>query len=196
MKYKLLLLFLMVATLNSVAQFSEPFRYSKIVLKTGDTLTGMGKTRSNGFKYKPGSNKKPYFIEFSDIAYLEQEYSYNDVKIFRFFQLTNNYQFIRVEEFNVGGTLELYGKYINSNITIAGGGSFRDISKSYYLKNKNEEKLTEIGIYDPFNDYKTKVKNYFSDCPKLIEQIENKNLKLSDGLEPMVEYYNNNCELE
>ncbi|MFS4445590.1 hypothetical protein [Maribacter sp. 2307UL18-2] len=186
----------MAVTFSSIAQFSEPFRSSKIVLKTGDTLTGMGKTRNKGFKYKPDSNTKPYFIEFSEIAYLEQKYSYNEVKVFRFFQLTNNYQFIRVEEFNIGGALELYGIPRQGDITIAGGSSVPTAWVNFCLKKKNDEKLTEIGFYDPFSDYKDKVKNYFSDCPKLIEQIENKSLRLRNGLEPMVEYYNNNCGLE
>ncbi|WP_301162031.1 hypothetical protein [uncultured Winogradskyella sp.] len=194
MKYILFLLFLISINFYSYSQFSEPYRPTKVFLKSGDSLVGMGKTRNKAFKFRANSESKAFFIDFSKIKFIEQKNSENEWIKFKFFQTTNSDKFIRVQELNVGETLELYAIISNGNVSVAGGGSFPMTSVSYYLKKNQEEKLTKIGIYDPvFSDYTTLVKNYFSDCPKLIEQIENKTLRFRDGLEEMVKYYNSNC---
>ncbi|MFD2517591.1 hypothetical protein [Salinimicrobium flavum] len=195
---KFTLLFLFLATANfSYSQFGEPYRATEIVLHSGDTLTGMGKTKNKGFKFRSGSAEKPYYIEYSAIDFIQQKFSGKEWKTFKFFQTNNSDKFIRVEELMVGGPLELYAIVATGNAAVAGGFSFPVTTVTNYLKKSDEEKLTEIGIYDPvFSDYTSKVKNYFSDCPKLLEQIENKKLRFRDGLEKMVEFYNNNCALE
>ena len=43
-----------------------------------------------------------------------------------------------------------------------------------------------------FGMMKEKIINYFSDCPTLIERIKNKTFKMRDGVEKMIEFYNNN----
>ena len=193
---KNILLFVFFITLNfySYSQFSEPYRVTKVVLKSGDTLMGMGKTRNKAFKFTKSAVSKPYFIEFSNIDFIQQQFSENELKTFRFLQSTNSEKFLCVEELIFGSTLELYAIVSNVNVSVAGGGSILTTTTRYYLKKNNEEKLTEIGVYDPvFSNYTNTVKNYFSDCPMLIEQIENKTLRFREGLDKMVEYYNNNC---
>ena len=194
MKNILLFLFLITINFHSYSQFSEPYRPTKVVLKTGDSLVGMGKTRNKAFKFRASSESKAFFIDFSKIKFIKQKNSENEWIKFKFFQTTNSEKFTRVQELNIGGTLELYAIISNRNVSVAGGGSFPMTSVSYYLKKNHEERLTKIGIYDPvFSDYTTLVRNYFSDCPKLIEKIENKTLRFRDGLEKMVKYYNSNC---
>ena len=188
----------MSVNLYSYSQFTEPFKVSKVVLKSGDTLIGMGKTTNKGFKYRKSLAEKPYLIEFSKINFVQQqEFSNKEIKTFKYFQTNNDDRYIRVEEFIVGENLELYGIVSNGNVPIAGGGSFRMNSVYYYLKKAHEEKLTKIGIYDPiFSDFEDKIKDYFSDCPILLEQIEDKNLRFREGLGKMVEFYNKNCALK
>ena len=194
---KILFILLLISSFVCSAQFNSVFP-SKAVLKNGDTLNGiLGKLKKNTFKYKTHSKAKPQEIEFSEIDFVQIRYSKNDIKTFKFFQLANSNIYIPVEEFIVGGTQELYGRVFHRNVAVAGGGSYAMTVVKYYLKKRNELKLTEIGVYDPImSDYTTRVQNYFSDCPNLIEQIENKNLRFKHGLEPMVEYYNNNCDLQ
>jgi hypothetical protein len=194
MKNIILFLFFITINFHSYSQFSEPYRPTKVVLKSGNSLAGIGKTRNKAFKFRANSESKPFFIDFSKIEFIEQINSGNEWITFKFFQSTNSEKFIRVEELIIGGTLELYAIISNGNVSVAGGGSFPMTSVNYYLKKNHEEKLTRIGVYDPvFSDYTNLVRNYFSDCPKLNEQIENKNLRFKDGLEKMVEYYNSNC---
>jgi hypothetical protein len=197
MKYKILILFLIAVNFNSFAQFSEPYRLSKIILKTGDTLIGMGKTKNKGFKYKAHSNVKPYYIELSKIDFVQQKYSGNESKIFRFFQTINNDTFIKVEELVKGEQAELYAVIYNVNSGGAGGMSISQTVVKYYVKKKSEKKITLLGPYSPLtNNLKEKTINYFSDCPELIGKIESKDFRIRNGLEQIVEFYNENCKLE
>lgn len=196
MKYLLLFSFFIAFNFYSFSQFGEPYKFTKIVLKSGKSLTGWGKTSGKGFKFKTSSSEKPYLIEFSTIDYIQQKNWENESKKYKFYQSNTSDKFIRAQELIAGETQELYAIITTGNAKMAGGGSFPMTSIKYYLKKKNEEKLTEIGIYDPvFSDFTNKVKNYFSDCPKLIKEIQDKKLRYRDGLEKMVEFYNNNCIL-
>tara|TARA_R110001592_G_C12780914_1_gene714970 strand:- start:70 stop:198 length:129 start_codon:yes stop_codon:yes gene_type:complete len=39
-----------------------------------------------------------------------------------------------------------------------------------------------------------KVIEYFADCNLLVEKVKNKDFRMRNGLEKVVEYYNENCE--
>jgi len=195
MKYKLLFLFIITINLYSYSQFNaEPYGPTKIVLKNGDTLTGEGKTKNKGYKFRPNKKAEPYFIDFSTIDYIEQTLFNNDPIIFKFFQLNDRDKYIRVEEDIVDGPVQSYSAIRNYTATMEGFGSVPMSTTIYYVKKKNEDKLTKLGTYDPIiHTYQTRVRNYFKDCPKLIEQINNKKLRFQHGLGKMVKYYNENC---
>ena len=69
------------------------------------------------------------------------------------------------------------------------------LPKHYYVKKPNDDKLTLLGRYNPLfsNELKQNVLQYFSDCKNLTDKIENKEFRFRDGIEEMVNYYNENC---
>ena len=195
MKKTLIFLFFITINLYSYSQFSEPFRNSRIVLKKGDTLNGKGKTQRKGFKYKAYAQAKPYYIEFSEIDYIEQQFSREKIKLFRFFQTNNSNKYVKVEELVMGDFTELYG--VVNNVNSGGSISMSMTIVEYFIKKKSESKLTKLGSYNTLsNSLKEKVKIYFSDCKKLIDKIESKEFKMHEGLEQIVEFYNRNCNSE
>ena len=195
MKFKILIFFFIAINFYSNAQFSEPYRYSIVVLKTGDTLVGYGKTKNKGFKYRAHSNVKPYFIDFSEIDYLQQLYSDKNLKTFKFFQINHSIQYFKLEELLKGKYAELYGIIYNVNSSGAGGISISQTVVKYYIKKVSESKITYFGPKLSVG-FKEKIINYFADCPELIKKIENKDFRMRDGLEQVVEFYNKNCNPE
>ena len=194
MKYKIVLLFFLVVHFQAMAQFSEPYRISKVVLKNGETLLGMGKTKSKGFKFKAKGELDAIFIEFSKIDFVQQEYSNNEKKVFRFFQTNSDSSFIKLEELVTGEHVALYANIYTVNSGGVGEMSIPQTVVKYYIKKNEETKLTLLGPYSPLtNNLKEKVVDYFSDCTELIQKIENKDFRMRDGLEQIVAFYNKNC---
>lgn len=195
MKYKIILLFLLTIHFQAMAQFGEPYRNSKVVLKNGETLYGIGKTKNKGFKFKAEGESDASFIEFSTIDFIQQEFSSDEKKVFRFFQISNDENFIKLEELVNGQHVSLYADIYS----VYSGGGLGGMSTSqtvvkYYIKRKTESKVTLLGPYSPLiNNLKGKVVNYFSDCASLIQKIEDKDFRMRNGLEQIVDFYNKNC---
>lgn len=194
MKYKIILLFFLAIHFQAMAQFSEPYRISKVVLKNGETLLGMGKTKNKGFKFKAKGESDAYFIELATIDFIQQEFSNVEKKVFRFFQTDTDASFIKVEELVTGEHVALYADIYTVDSGGFGGMSSSQTVVKYYVKKNSETKLTLLGPYSPLtNNLKEKVMDYFSDCAALIQKMEDKDFRIRDGLEPIVIFYNKNC---
>ncbi|MCF6280409.1 MAG: hypothetical protein L3J14_08690 [Flavobacteriaceae bacterium] len=65
---------------------------------------------------------------------------------------------------------------------------------SYYVSKHDEPLLTYLGAKGSLfsKNFKKAASEYFSDCPKLVWMIKNKELKKRDIVE-IVDYYNKNC---
>jgi len=189
MKSKLVLFFLLIISAVCSAQ-SNSFLPSKVFLKSGDTIYGIGKfnhkiNKNRIFKYKTHSKGKEKRIELSKIEFVQIRYPKGDIKTFKTFRLPNDGQFILLQEFVKGRYVEVYGY---SNIV----GYMPVVS--YYIKKTNEEGLTFIGSYDAaFGKFKNKVYDYFSDCDLLIKKLKEKELRLRNGLDEIADFYNKNC---
>jgi len=193
MKYKLFFLLFITINLHAFAQFSESYKASIIVLKTGDTLTGKGKTKKKGFKYKADSNAKPYFIEFSKIDYIQQRYSKKKVIDYKFFKFGNDKNYSKLERLIKGKNAELFVLTSFSNLNAFGGFS-PTYYEEFFIKRFSQKNPRRFGSYDIFsNKLKRQVMSYFSDCPELVEKIKTKEFKMSDGLEQVVIFYNEHC---
>ncbi|WP_046755631.1 hypothetical protein [Kordia jejudonensis] len=193
MKFKLTLLLLFMLNFSCFAQLNP----SKIILKSGDTITGViGKLKSKTFKYKRYSKAKPEEINFSDISSVQISYSKNSIKTYTFFATQENDKLIAVEELVIGEKVQLYGVVYNTRSFVANSSlSHSQTVVTYYLKKSSETKLTKLGPYDPLtNNLKAKTLAYFSDCKNLIEKINTKEFRIRDGLEQIVTFYNENCD--
>ena len=94
-----------------------------------------------------------------------------------------------------GKNIIIYGKEYSYTNNLAGGMTMSGTATDYYVKKKNENKVTFIGDYDAIiGEFKGRVYNYFSDCTLLIEKIENKEIRLRDGFKKMAKFYIDNCE--
>lgn len=198
MKLKLLLALVFTITICK-AQLKPVL----ITLKNGEKLKGIGKRKAFTFKYKADDDAKPQEFEFSTIKSIEIELSQNEITIYKCYQTKESDRFILVAEIISGNKAQLFSTTFsyNSGFSVGmgnggmgmgmGGGSVTH----YYLKKTNEDRLTDLGEYNPLlNNLKGKVKDYFSDCKSLIEKLENSEFRVRDGLEDIVNYYNKNCE--
>jgi hypothetical protein len=193
MKMKSKLFFLLLICYN-ITCFGQ-LKPSMVVLKSGDTLNGViGKLKNETFKYKKYSNGKSKEINFSEINIIQIRYSKNDTKTYRFFQLNSNNKFLAVQPSILGTKTELFFTTYNINSSGAGGININQTIVQYYAKKKRETKLTYLGKYDIFGAMREKVIEYFSDCRNLVEKVKNKDFRMRNGLEKVVEYYNKNCE--
>ena len=184
---------MLIFNLNTQAQFGNPYKYTKVYLKNGDKLRGNTKPKKKGLKFKKFS-VKPFYINYEDIKYIEQRIDVKS-KRFYFFKTNHDNDYVKVEELKKGKNLSLYAHIYNTNTAVAGGFSVNETVVSYYLRKRNNTKLIFIGPYSPLgNNLKDKVLRYFSDCPELIEKIDNKDFRMRDGLEPIFEFYVKNCE--
>jgi hypothetical protein len=190
MKIKLFFILLITINLNGYSQLNP----SKVVLKTGDTITGiLGKLKSKSFKYKVHPTAKAKEIDFSEIDFVQFKYSNNKISTFKFFQTTDKDRYIAVKPLVIGD-VELYGDNRSVSSTGAGGIPLSQTVVDYYIKRQEESKLTTLGFWNSFTtSLKDKIIMYFKDCNKVIEKIKDKEFRMRDGLEPIVEYYNENC---
>ena len=195
MKFKLLLLLFFTFSISSAQM--KPV---SITFRNGEILKGLGKKKAYTFKYKSDENAKAQEFKFSEIKSVEIEISYGEKVTYKFFQVKDSENYIAVTDLILGSKAELYTNSFTFNTGGMGMGGMgmgmgNQTVINYYIKKPNEDKLTEMGAYDPLtNNLKGRVKTYFSDCKSLIDKLENREFKVRDGLEDIVTFYNKNCE--
>ena len=191
MKTNIILFFSLIFSLSGFAQYNP----AVIGLKTGDSITGIiGDVQRKVFKYKTQLNGKAKKIDFAEIEYVTIRYSGKDIKTYRFFQLDNDKKYTPVEQLAKGKNAELYAVTQYMNSSGAAGPPLRMEILTYYIKRPTEEKLTLLGGFDPLSNHlKDKIITYVSDCPDLSYKIENKEFRMRNGLKPIIEFYNTNC---
>jgi hypothetical protein len=197
MKLKLLSLIFFLTLSISNAQLKPIL----ITFKNGETLKGIGKKKNYTVKYKTDENANVQEFEFSRIKSVEIEVSYDEKTVLKFFQVKNSENYIAVKELVIGNKAELYTTSMtnsSSGMRIGGMSGMESQSTTfyhYYIKKPNEEKLTYLGVFHPLsNNLKLNVKEYFKECKSLSEKLENREFKVSEGVEEIVKFYNNSCE--
>jgi hypothetical protein len=169
-----------------------------IILKSGEKFQEIGKIKASTFKYKSNDEAKAQEFEFSKIKSVELEDFSGEKIVYNFYPLKNSDStYIAVQPVITGKKAELYittenyVRHTNNGI----GAGFDNVSVvNYFVKKQNEDKLTELGVYSPLiNNLKERVMDYFKDCEILINNLENRELKVREGLEKIVNFYNQNC---
>lgn len=173
---------------------SAQMKQIEITLKTGVVLKGIGKIKSDTFKYKADKNDEAQEFAFAEVKSAEFESDEDEKVVYRCFQTQENDEYIAVVEKAFGDKVELYTRtFVYNTVGMNGMQNFQQ-STFYYVKKNSDEKLTALGEYNIiFNSLKSKVKDYFSDCSNLVDKLENRELKVRKGLEEIVEFYNKNC---
>ncbi len=189
--------FLLLIALILSSGFSCLAQYRPAVagLKTGDSLVGIiGDVQRKVFKYKTQSNGKSIKLDFEKLNYVKIMFDSDDIRTYRFFRLEDDKDYKAFQQLAKGKNAELYG--VTRVVRSSGfAGPAMDMNAiQYYIKKPTEKNLTLLGLYDPLiNNLKNKVLAYFADCKELIQKIENKDFRMRNGLTPMVDFYNSNC---
>lgn len=95
-----------------------------------------------------------------------------------------------------GTKVNLYSRYILHNGDPHYGIEYGSIGDVHYAKKKNDKYANEISlegsnaIYG--NRFKKNARKFFSDCPKLVELIDKKEIKNKNKIKAF-EFYDNNC---
>tara|TARA_R110002072_G_scaffold274791_3_gene435753 strand:+ start:5541 stop:6104 length:564 start_codon:yes stop_codon:yes gene_type:complete len=137
------------------------------------------------------SNKKRQNVSYSQldkIVYTGKKEKHNFIK--KYIQYSDNAGTLMVEL--VEGNVSLYTR---SEMVATGSGPMGPTftnSITYYVKRTNEKIAVNIGINDLFKSYKKTSTDFFSDCPKLVSKLENKEFKKKE-IEEVVIFYNENC---
>lgn len=183
-----LLLFFSILTISiSNAQMN----HSLIVLKSGDSLNGLARIRTYTVKYESYSGLDKREIDFSEMREIKIKESQTLTNIYRFFQLNDNEKYKSVLLLVSGNNVELY-----STIQSTYNGYTHSQTPNYWVRKPSEEKLTNLGIFNPLStNLKEKVLNYFSDCKALTDKIETKDFRMRNGLEEIAVFYNEKCNL-
>ena len=177
-------------------------------LRNGEILNGFAKRKSQTIKFKTERKAKAVEIRFASIKSVRIDNLWEQSNTYHIFQTKDNVNFIVVEQLIVNAKISLYER--SQRFTHNNGNGERlsigdsDINlpatqfpKNYYVKKPNEDKLTKLGRYNPLfsDELKQNVLKYFSDCKNLTDKIQSKEFRFRDGIEEMVNYYNENCGL-
>ena len=176
---------------------------TELVLNDGTILKGLGKLMESTVKYRPERKSKPKHYPFEMIAeatFFEKwgpvTYHYvaiKDKKRPLMLRLVNQGKVTLYEATAVGYAPNASGGMGSPGGAAFGGGYFYSIDH-FYLKRKNEDKAVHIGSNQLFSkNFKKTASGYFSDCPALVEKIQNREFK-KKHLKEIVTYYNTQCE--
>lgn len=174
----------LIITTISFSQITEP---CTIYLKSGEVITDMrGTYNSKYFKYykKVGNKYNKIKIELIDSVTLIEK-SGSNTRL-RFLPVKDEKR-LQVVEQMVFGELELYRKMFSGY----NSGYYK-----YYVRQKDEEKLTIVGSENMIdNKNKSVLYSFLQDCPELITRIENGEFGRIRDLSTIISIYNITCAL-
>lgn len=176
--------------------FTHAQENSKIVLRNGDTLVGIVKSR--GFygtsimyrKTKKDDKVKYTYKEVKEI-YLEEDDEINKYiyKIIKGITLDDKIRLLRVI---VEGKASLFSHDPNTSYTDANGMQMQSIP-TYYICLDNKSNVHYLSSGNPKrNKVKNKLIEVLSGCNELTTKINAKMFKYNE-LSTIVKYYNTNC---
>jgi hypothetical protein len=179
---KILLITLVFLSLSSNAQFG--FKKAKIYLKDGTSQVGFAKFKFLDSKIKFKVNKKD---DAKTLSYIElDKFTINDTEYD--YKITNKSSAIKLFRVKQRGKVSLYYQ-IKTNQGAPMGGMPGGISMSittssevYFIAKNDNDKLTKLfNLFGPSKKvFKKIVPVFFSDCPALLDKIDDKKFKKRD----------------
>ena len=146
-------------------------------------------SKGNKFILKPHEAKEVQFTYLgNDVRLLSR---YNSLNLGNLFSISDHI-FLRLE---IDGNLKLFNYYYTQNTPGTYNASSGTMNPGYaysvenYIFQKGEGELKRTNTMN----FRKDMTEYFSDCPLLVEQIENKTFKRND-LISIVRFYNKECE--
>jgi hypothetical protein len=203
MKLKnLLLVALLLLVCNSYAQQNR----AELIFKDGTVLNGLAEPiNDNNIKFRKERKAKRQYFNFSEVDTLKVYYDFKP-KVYVLVDIEGK-KFPKVLELAHAGKNVAYYRVISQSYSpgmafgavggaamMATGTTYINITHSYARKT-NQEKAIHLGSSSWISkNFKTAASNYFSDCPKLVEKIQNKELK-KKHIQEIIMFYNTECDL-
>jgi hypothetical protein len=176
-----------------------PYKFTKLKLKNGQTADVLGKAKDDYFIFKETANSKPKTIHASKIEYLKMKNNLSDFSKFRYLKVRSTGKYLLMEE-AIEGSVSLFiitSRFHHANPFGAGMVTMpSSIIVNHYMKrNEDDEVVFLSSTHFANSNLKSVGLEFFKDCPKLVEKIENKEFKKSQ-VEDVVKYYNSNCSIK
>lgn len=203
MKYFIFLLLLFIG-FNSFGQFGfNSYNNASVTLRNGEVLEGEAKiTNEDTVKFRDGKDKTTF--DYKNLERVTIDADSIETYVYKIIggKGPRLMKVILEDE----GKINLYAiefKNANNSMPLNGGlspgGSTSSISfnvTEYYVNVKdNEHEVIKMGNNHPVfgkRHYKKTVNDFFKDCPELISQVEEGEMKRNRMIE-IIKFYNENC---
>ena len=187
MKNLISILFLFVS-FNSYSQFDKV----KMYFNDSTSIEGFGYYKKDKIFFK--LDEKDEFSEWGlESVYKIDFYGFENALYTFEYIFCDKYNKFRLMQLVVEGEVNLY-KIEDTNIVITSNGG--DIKSRSFYTSKTEEyfvkHIKDKTAIDILFGFKKKVARFFSDCPDIIEMVNDKTFT-RDDIELIVVYYNKNC---
>lgn len=184
-----------------VLSMSAQKQKATIFLKDGTQIKGFAKiTGGDQIKFRSDKKSKKKLYNYESVKKLIIRK--NDTDIEYRYKIVEGKNSVKLLELIEEGYITLFrdlnegyspGGFGAGGMMIGGGRSY-SISH-YYVSKDNNESVTHLGSKGSIfsKNFKKAATEYFKNCPKLVQKIQDKEYKKRDIVE-IVEYYNENCE--
>ena len=175
-----------------------------LVFKDSTSIEGLAKLKSSGeIVFRKSKKDKKVKYSFDSLQYAKL---YDPDGIHKYYQIkVKGVPTPKILQLVQEGKVTLYKLNTTGMNTMnmgagAGGGfgapmpmTYHYSIDDYYVIKEGEKEVTHLGSTNLFSkNFKKAASDYFSDCPVLVEKIQQKEYKKKD-IEAVIRFYNNNC---
>ena len=203
-------IFFSICFLFSFCQHS--WTEGKLLLKNGDTLTGLIQFPMDKAKIVSLAKQKVKFKEdYDEIIYTYDRKQVDKIYCDTYDEYPGHYEYARLKNGKyrifkvlISGNVSLYYRKIaiqidentffdpnNPGVVYYQEEYYEEIDE-YYVKRYNEKKVTPLISHYAFKSFKGRILKYFSDCQDIIDLI-NEDLYTEDDIALLVNDYNLFC---
>lgn len=195
---------LLLVGLSSQAQFNiSPYQDATLILRNGEVLEGEAKiTYDERVRFRKGKKKETYYYrnlksftigdDRERLSYVYKIIAGKEPRLMRVIQEYEGIINLYAIEYHHAANKENMlsspsGFGVTSSVSL-------DVSEYYASKDDGHE-VVKLGNDHPVfgkGRFKKNIADFFEDCPKLIEQVENNDLKRTDMIE-LIQFYKNEC---
>lgn len=159
------------------------------------SIEGLGYIKKDKVYFKLEDKEKFSEWNFESIYRIDFYGFENNVRSFEYIY-SDTFKKFHLMEILVEGEVNLY-TFEKNIIIVPGFGSGNTIGAlykskltEYFVKHKKDKTATNILF-----GFKKKIPRFFSDCPDIIEMVEDKTFT-KDDIDLIVKYYNDNCSIK
>ena len=179
--------FFLFLSINSYSQYHDV----KMYFNDSTSIEGLGYIRKDKFFFKLEEKDKFSKWGFESVYKIDFFGFEKEVRTFEFVYSSVHRKF-KLMELVIDGEVNLYK--LEEEIIISNSDSETKIpsrnmlsSKEYFVKHKKDTVVLDILF-----GFKKKIARFFSDCPDIIEKVNDTSFT-KDDLDLIVLYYNKNC---